>query len=839
MAESATPLLAPASGPAPGRAWPELFRALRHRNFRLFVCGQLVSLVGTWMQSVAQSWLMYRLTHSEWLLGAAWFCSQIPVFLLAPLGGLAADRYSRHRIVVVTQTAAMCQACALATLTLLGWIQPWHILVLATLLGVINAFDMPGRQALLIHLAGKEDLLNAIAINSAIFNAARLMGPALAGVLVARFGEGVCFALNAASFLAVIGSLLAMRLPLFAARAPESAWEHLKDGFRYAHRSPPLRTLLGLVGAANLAGMPVIVLMPFFADEIYRRGSQGLGFLLGAMGMGAIAGTLWLAGRGRTEDLPGVIWASSITLGAAYLAFALSPSYWLALALMPVVGFSVMRQNASANTLIQTLIPDHYRGRIMALYAMMVVGLGPFGSLAAGALARYIGVRGAVLLGGILCLWAASWFRLRRGIFRGIVACMAVWLLLGIPATARAGEPDAVAEIARELETITGLKPRRAIRAQRIGRERVKPFLEQRIREEIRPEQIRAEETLLKKLGLLPADFDLRKTMLELLSEQAAAFYDYRKKRLFVIEGAGGEIQHSALVHEIAHAIADQHFGLGRFMRRVRQSDDAALARLAVMEGQATWLMSEYLARQTGQSLKDSPVLVRMMSRAAELSAGQYPVWDAAPLYLKETLIFPYSRGMLFQHAVYEKFGQRAFAEVFLHPPDTTRQILHPEAYFARQAPEKVRLTAIRTPPDFKVLIEGSLGELDHAVLLRQYTSAQEAEQVAPGWRGGAYKLWQRGRDGRTLLALVSAWADEAAARRWGQAYQRVLRGKWKRYEAQETGPGWILGQGDDGYFLVRLDGRLFLSTEGWESKQALTTGLSEPSSPVATRLSR
>jgi hypothetical protein len=201
-----------------------------------------------------------------------------------------------------------------------------------------------------------------------------------------------------------------------------------------------------------------------------------------------------------------------------------------------------------------------------------------------------------------------------------------------------------------------------------MNRDQVKAFLEQRIREEIRPEEIRAEEILLKKLGFLPENFDLKKTMLDLLSEQAAAFYDYRKKRLFVVESAGGEIQHSVLVHEIAHALADQHFDLARFIRRVRQSDDAALARLAVMEGQATWLMAEYLTRRTGQSLKDSPVLVRMMSRAAELSAGQFPVYDNAPLYLRETLMFPYSQGMLFQHAVFDKVGQAAFAEVFRRP---------------------------------------------------------------------------------------------------------------------------------------------------------------------------
>ena len=782
---------------------------------------------------------MYRLTHSEWLLGAVWFCSQIPVFVLGPLGGLAADRYSRHRIVVLTQTAAMIQAFALAGLTLSEWVQPWHILALATLLGVIYAFDMPGRQALLIHLAGKDDLLNAIALNSAIFNAARLLGPAVAGVLVARVGEGVCFALNGVSFLAVIGSLLAMRLPPTANPAPASPWEHLKDGFRYAHRSRPVRTLLLLIGAASIAGMPVIVLMPFFADEIFHRGSQGLGFLMGAMGLGAIVGTLWLAGRGRTERLPRVILASSLILGATFVAFALSPSYYLALALMPVVGFSVMRQNASANTLIQTLIPDQYRGRIMAFYAMTVVGLGPVGSLAAGALAQYVGVRGTVLLGGIVCLAAAAWFHGRRRAFRVLTATLAGLVLAAWPANARASEPEAIREIARELELISGLGQRRPLRAERIPRDQVKAFLDRRIRKELRPEQIRAEEILLKKLGFLPTQFDLKETMLDLLAEQAAAFYDYRKKRLYIVESAAGDIQHSALVHEIAHALADQHFDLDRFMRRVRQSDDAALARLAVMEGQATWLMAEYLTRRTGQSLKDSPVLVRMMSRAAELSAGQFPVFDTAPFYLKETLMFPYSRGMLFQHAVYEKLGQAAFAEVFRRPPASTQQILHPEKYLAGEAPEKLTFPALRLPRGFRPLMEGSLGELDHDLLLRQFGLAEEAATLASGWRGGMYRLWERKDDGRTLLAWISAWADELTARRWFEAYQRVLRGKWKRFEPHRTGDHELEGRGDDGHFRLELSGRTVFAAEGWDSPASLEASLSARRSVTGSPISR
>ncbi len=393
--------------------WRGIFRALRHRNFRLFVCGQIVSLVGTFMQTVAQSWLMYRLTRSEFLLGATWFCTQIPVFVLGPIGGLIADRHSRHRIVVVTQTLAMLQAFALAALTLSGHVRVWHIFVLATSLGVVNAFDMPGRQSLLVQMTGKQDLLNAISLNSAIFNAARVAGPAIAGVVVAIAGEGVCFLMNGISFLAVIASLLAMRLPPVFLRKTESRWEHLKGGFRYALDTPAIRTLLTLVACSALAGMPALVLMPFFADEIFRRGSQGLGFLMGAMGIGAVVGTLVLARRSRIAGLREVIFYGAFTLGLAFIVFALSPSFYLSMAVMPVIGYSVMRQNASANTLIQTLIPDELRGRIMAMYSMTVVGIGPFGSLAAGALAGRIGPRMTVLAGGVLAIAAAALFRVQ------------------------------------------------------------------------------------------------------------------------------------------------------------------------------------------------------------------------------------------------------------------------------------------------------------------------------------------------------------------------------------------------------------------------------------------
>ncbi len=389
----------------------QTFRALRHRNFRLFLGGQVVSLVGTWMQSTAQSWLVYRLTHSELLLGTAWFCTQIPVFALGPLGGLAADRFSRHRIVLRTQTLSMLQAAALAALTLTGVVTVGHVLALAAMLGCINAFDMPGRNSLLIEMTGKEDLLNAVSLNSTTFNLARVAGPAVAGFLVAAIGEGLCFALNAVSFLAAIAALLAMRLPpRRIERTKDSPWAHLVEGFRYAWRHQPVRRVLLAMAATTMGGMPVLVLMPFFADDMFHRGAKGLGVLMAAMGVGAVIGVLGLAARTEFRGLARVLAGSAAMLGLAFVAFSQSRSFALSVAIIALVGFNVMRQMASANTMLQTMIPDEFRGRIMALYSMTVVGLGPFGSLAAGALAHAAGARVAVLSGGLICIAGAAMF---------------------------------------------------------------------------------------------------------------------------------------------------------------------------------------------------------------------------------------------------------------------------------------------------------------------------------------------------------------------------------------------------------------------------------------------
>jgi MFS family permease len=362
------------------------------------------------MQTVAQSWLVYRLTHSELLLGTALFCSQIAVFALGPLGGLAADRFSRHKLVITTQTLMMVQAFALAWLTLSGRVQVWEILALAVVLGAISAFDIPGRQSLLIQMTSKEDLLSAISLNSAVFNTARAVGPGMAGVLVAALGEGVCFLLNALSFLAVIGGLLAMKLAPVERRASVSPWRHLMDGFRYTWDRAAVRRMLAALGAATLASAPILVLAPVFADQLFHRGSRGLGFLMGAMGVGAVIGTVGLARRTHVAGLPSVIVWSALLLGVANLLFSVSPNFYLSVAFTMLMGYGLMRQLAAANTTIQTMIPDEYRGRIMSLYSMCVVGMGPFGSLAAGALAGRFGPRITMAWGGVLSLAAGAAF---------------------------------------------------------------------------------------------------------------------------------------------------------------------------------------------------------------------------------------------------------------------------------------------------------------------------------------------------------------------------------------------------------------------------------------------
>ncbi|HTM47592.1 MAG TPA: MFS transporter [Bryobacteraceae bacterium] len=388
-------------------------RALRHRNFRLFFLGQLVSLIGTWMQTVAQSWLVYRLTGSSALLGSVNFASQIPVFLLSPAGGVVADRYNRHRLVIATQAASMLLALVLAGLTLFHMVKVWQIFVLSALLGIVNAFDIPARQAFIVEMTSREDLINAIALNSSAFNGARIVGPAVAGILVAAVGEGWCFFANGVSYIAVIAGLLAMKLQPYRPRHVESSvLRHIGEGFRFIADTAPIRALLLLVGLVSLAGMPYSVLMPIFADRILNAGAQGLGILMGISGLGALAGALLLASRQTVRGLGRWIVISSASFSALLIVFAYSRWFWLSAAVLVPIGFSVMIQMGSTNTLIQSMTPDAMRGRVLAGYSMMLMGMAPIGALIAGVLAEHIGARATVSAGALACGAAAAAFAL-------------------------------------------------------------------------------------------------------------------------------------------------------------------------------------------------------------------------------------------------------------------------------------------------------------------------------------------------------------------------------------------------------------------------------------------
>jgi MFS family permease len=390
--------------------WATTLRALRHRNFQLFFSGQLISLIGTWMQTVAQAWLVYRLTKSALLLGSVGFASQIPVFLVAPLGGITADRMNRQRLVIATQISSMILAGVLAWLTLSGRVQVWHIFLLAGLLGVVNAFDIPGRQSFLVDMVGKEDLMNAIALNSSMFNGARVIGPAIAGILVARIGEGWCFAANAISYIAVIVGLLLMHVHSAPRVSEHSPIEDIIEGFRWVNQTKIIRALLLLIGLVSLVGMPYTVLMPIFADKILHGGARGLGILMGATGVGALFGALTLAAKTGVKGLGRWVAYSCAGLGISLSCFSFSTSLWLSVALLLPAGYSMMLQMACSNTLIQTMVPDQLRGRVMSVYSMMFMGMAPFGAFFGGALAHRVGAPITVATGGVACIFGAIWF---------------------------------------------------------------------------------------------------------------------------------------------------------------------------------------------------------------------------------------------------------------------------------------------------------------------------------------------------------------------------------------------------------------------------------------------
>jgi MFS family permease len=391
-----------------------VMRALRHRNYALFFVGQLISLVGTWMQMVAQPWLVYGITDSSFWLGAVGFAGQIPVFLLAFLGGAVADRYNRHRIIIATQIASMILAFILALLVLSGQVAIWHIFVLSVLLGVVNAFDMPGRQAFVVELVEKEDLMNAIALNSSIFNGARVAGPAVAGILIAGIGAGWCFFANGVSYIAVILCLLCMRLkPREAVDSSRADLSGVLDGFRYVQRTKPVRAVILMLGLISLAGMPYSVLMPIFADKILHCGAHGFGILMGATGLGALAGSMSLAVRSNTRGIGKLIAYASAGFGAALILFSFSHWFWVSALMLLPAGYCFMVQMAASNTLIQTTVPDRLRGRVMAVHVMTFMGMMPFGSIIAGSVAEKLGAPYTLALGGLACLVGSVLFLLR------------------------------------------------------------------------------------------------------------------------------------------------------------------------------------------------------------------------------------------------------------------------------------------------------------------------------------------------------------------------------------------------------------------------------------------
>jgi MFS family permease len=394
------------------RDFSHAWRALRHRNFRLFFGGQSISLIGTWMTRVATSWLVYRLTKSSLLLGTVSFAGQIPTFLLAPLAGVIVDRIDRRKVLVWTQTLAMVQSFALAWLTLAQRINIAEVLALSAMQGIINAFDMPGRQSFMVKMVeDRADLSNAIAINSSMVNAARLLGPSLAGMLIAATSEGWCFLVDGVSYVAVIASLLMMRVPP-ANEAPSTASMvgQLREGWTYVAGFAPIRTILLLFALLSLMGWPFMVLMPVFAAQVLHGGPHTLGFLMGAVGVGSLASALSLVMRRSVRGLSKMIPIAAVAFGSGLIAFGLSNRLWLSMLLMLLTGFGMMQGLTASNTIIQTLVDEKMRGRVMSYYTMAFVGMAPFGSLLAGTLAHLIGAPRTVIVSGVACIIGGCWF---------------------------------------------------------------------------------------------------------------------------------------------------------------------------------------------------------------------------------------------------------------------------------------------------------------------------------------------------------------------------------------------------------------------------------------------
>jgi len=404
-----------------------------------------------------------------------------------------------------------------------------------------------------------------------------------------------------------------------------------------------------------------------------------------------------------------------------------------------------------------------------------------------------------------------------------LLMIMTAWVLI-TPAPAQELFTN-IGHIKEGLSAITGLAFKRDVPYALISKDQLRQYLEKRLHETMKPEDTRAEELTLKMLGLVPADFDLRKNTLDLLTEQAAAFYDYNQKKLFVLEGSSGggaasnDEERIALVHELAHALADQHFHLAKYIHEGMRSDDNATARQAVMEGQATWLMAAYISREGGGKPEVPEAILELMKKSIEGSAAQqYPVFSQAPPYIRQSLVFPYAEGLMFQDAVFRKLGREAFSEVFLRPPASSGQILHPDRYLGRGGaviPNPPPLPASR---EFRKLADGTLGELDFRVLISQYTTAAEGEALAAHLAGGSFELYEHKREKFPVLGVASTWDSPESARKYFEQYRKVMQGKWKNLEIASETPEQVAGQGDSGYFRVSLDGATVDQIEGWKT---------------------
>ena len=405
-----------------GNTLSRTFASLRHRNYRLFFVGQLVSLIGTWMQNVSQAWLVYELTNSPFKLGVVAFCAGVPVLIFSLWAGVVADRLPKRRLLLLTQTVMMTLAFILAADVFLGTVLWWHIAVLAFLLGAANAFDGPTRQAFVVEMVGRNELMNAIALNSAMFNTARIVGPALAGIVLAAVGASWCFVLNGVSFLAVIAGLFLMDVkPYVGATATESPLKQIQEGLSYIWHHPTVRPLITLVAVSNMFALGYMALLPAFAQDVLHAGKVGYGFMSTAIGVGALAGALVLASLGDYQRKGLVLTAGNLLFPAMVIALSLSRSYHITLGFLVVAGFGFMIQNATANTLVQTTVPDALRGRVMSVYMMVFLGFFPIGSLIAGAIAERFGVPIGAAFGGIIALayglflfWRAPGIRAQR-----------------------------------------------------------------------------------------------------------------------------------------------------------------------------------------------------------------------------------------------------------------------------------------------------------------------------------------------------------------------------------------------------------------------------------------